>query len=290
MMENSKALGEAVFSNRTGIVIGALIGVMSGGFVGLLVGATVGFFSQRALKGIHVGALSPQKAFFEATFAVMGRIAKADGRVTENEIRYAEGVMTRMNLSGAKRQEAIALFNRGKESGFELSSVLIPLARLIRLRSDLKQMFVEILLQAAYADGQVSQEELLVVQEVCSLLQLSYQELEQILQRSRAEQAFHQQGFQGSGQGGYQGQGAFDQAYQRRNNARLLEQAYGVLGVGSEAGDSDVKRAYRRLMNQHHPDKLIAKGLPEEMMQLAKEKTQEIQAAYDRVREARKGA
>ncbi len=292
MMEQPKALGEAVFANRTGIVIGALIGVMSGGFIGLIVGAAVGFFSQRALKGIHVGALSPQKAFFEATFAVMGRIAKADGRVTENEIRYAEGVMTRMNLSGAKRQEAIELFKRGKEPGFELTSVVVPLARLIRMRSDLKQMFVEILLQAAYADGQVSQEELLVVQEVCSLLQLSYQELEQILQRSRAEQAFHQQGFQEGpqGQGGYQGHGAFDQAFQRRNNARLLEQAYGVLGVGSEAGDSEVKRAYRRLMNQHHPDKLIAKGLPEEMMQLAKEKTQEIQAAYDRVREARKGA
>ena len=65
------------------------------------------------------------------------------------------------------------------------------------------------------------------------------------------------------------------------------EQAYAVLGVSPHEADADVKRAYRRLMNQHHPDKLVAKGLPEEMMRAATEKTQEIKAAYERVKEAR---
>jgi DnaJ like chaperone protein len=66
-----------------------------------------------------------------------------------------------------------------------------------------------------------------------------------------------------------------------------LADAYGVIGVSPEASDADVKKAWRKLMSQHHPDKLIAKGLPEDMVQLAKEKTQEIQAAYDRIKAAR---
>jgi DnaJ like chaperone protein len=60
-----------------------------------------------------------------------------------------------------------------------------------------------------------------------------------------------------------------------------------VLGVAAGATDAEVKTAYRRLMNQHHPDKLVAKGLPEEMVALATEKTQEIKAAYDTVKAAR---
>ena len=65
-------------------------------------------------------------------------------------------------------------------------------------------------------------------------------------------------------------------------------EACAVLGVSPDASDDDVKRAYRRLMNRHHPDKLVAKGLPEEMMRAATEKDpREIKAAYDRVKEAR---
>ena len=136
-------------------------------------------------------------------------------------------------------------------------------------------MFVEIQLQVAFADGQVSQAELMVIQEVCSLLQINYHDLQQILQRCRAEQAFNQQSYYGHQQGFV-------------NEAQLLKEAYGVLGVEDSVDDAELKRAYRKLMSQHHPDKLIAKGLPEEMMQLAKEKTQEIQAAYDRIRDYRK--
>lgn len=66
-----------------------------------------------------------------------------------------------------------------------------------------------------------------------------------------------------------------------------LHNAYGVLGVSLTAANSEIKKAYRRLMNQHHPDKLTARGLPDGMVNLAKEKTQEIRAAYDLIREER---
>ena len=270
-----RKLGGIVYRFRTGIVIGALFGLMTGGLPGLLFGGFVGFMLQRALAAKVMAALNPQKLFFEATFSVMGKVAKADGRVTEQEITYAREVMNRMNLSEEKRHEAISLFSKGKETDYDIGTTLAPLARLIRFRPEVKQMFVEIQLQAAFADGQVSQAELLVVQEVCSTLQISYQDLQQILHRCRAEQAFNQQSYYGH-QAGYV------------NEAELLKEAYGVLGVDEDVEEAELKRAYRKLMSQHHPDKLIAKGLPEEMMQLAKEKTQELQAAYDRIREYRK--
>ncbi len=275
-----QALGAAVYKNRTGIVLGALLGLITGGLPGLLLGGVVGFALQRLLAAKVMAALNPQKLFFEATFAVMGKVAKADGRVTEQEISYAREVMTRMNLSEQKRREAIDLFNQGKDPEFDITAMMAPLARLIRFRPEVKQMFVEIQLQAAFADNQVSQAELLVIQEVCSLLQISYQDLEQILRRCRSEQAFNQQSYYSHQYGG----GPYGQV----DEAQMLNDAYGVLGVEASVSDSELKRAYRRLMSQHHPDKLIAKGLPEEMMLLAKEKTQELQAAYDRVRAHRK--
>ena len=70
-------------------------------------------------------------------------------------------------------------------------------------------------------------------------------------------------------------------------NKTSITDAYHLLGINAEATDQEVKRAYRKLMNEHHPDKLVAKGLPPEMMEIANRKAQDIQAAYDRVKSER---
>jgi DnaJ like chaperone protein len=101
---------------------------------------------------------------------------------------------------------------------------------------------------------------------------VTQREFDAVSARMSAEHSFNQQHF---------GQGA-------QTHAQELEHAYGVLGVSAECDNKTLKKAYRRLMSEHHPDKLVAQGLPDEMMQLAKEKTQEIQAAYDIVKRARK--
>jgi DnaJ like chaperone protein len=66
-----------------------------------------------------------------------------------------------------------------------------------------------------------------------------------------------------------------------------LDDAYAILNVDPDASDSELKRAYRKLISQHHPDKLVSKGLPEEMMKIATQKTQEIRAAYECVMDER---
>ncbi|WP_290700243.1 co-chaperone DjlA [Amphritea sp.] len=269
------SLGQLIRRNRTLLVIGGLIGLFSGGLVGLLFGAGIGVAISAALKNALGQALNPQDAFFKATFTVMGKLAKADGRVSQEEIQYAREVMNRMGLSEERRKEAMELFSLGKENDFDIAEVMRPLRALIRFRIPLKLMFVEIQLQAAMADGQVSEAETIIIREVCGLLQMSQAEMAALMARMQSQFSYQQHSYQ-SHQGGFV------------SEQQLLTESYGVLGVKESASDAELKKAYRRLMSQHHPDKLVAKGLPEEMMQLAKEKTQEIQGAYDRIKTARK--
>ena len=251
---------------RTGLIVGGGIGFWTGGFFGLLFGAAVGWYINRWLINLVLGEKSPQALFFKATFAVMGKVAKADGRVTEHEIQFARDVMLRMRLDDAKKRQAMVYFAEGKAADFDLAAVLRPLSLLIQRRSAVKIMFLEIQLQAAMADGEISPNELKVIQQVCTFLKMSQEDMNQLLSRMQAQQSF-------------QGQ---------QTSEESLEDAYQVLGVSATVDDPALKTAYRRLMSQHHPDKLVAKGLPPEMMLLAKEKTQEIQAAYDIVKTARK--
>lgn len=265
-------------NHRTGMVIGALIGLASGGFVGLLFGSIIGYQVDKLIRrfsGVEQWTQEKaQNAFFDATFAVMGKVAKADGRVTQAEIQYAEAVMARMQLTGDRRQRAIDLFTKGKTSGYELTDVLEPLRRALgRSNAQARMMFVEIQLAAALVDGEFSPSEGVVLGEMCKLLGVTQREFETVAARMAAEHSFHQQHHDGA---------------QAKPQANEVEQAYGVLGVAKDCDNKSLKQAYRRLMSQHHPDKLVAQGLPDEMMLLAKEKTQEIQAAYDVVKRSRK--
>ncbi|WP_027858135.1 co-chaperone DjlA [Marinobacterium jannaschii] len=266
-----RELGESVKRHSTAIVVGSLIGLASGGIWGLFFGGLIGFWISRGLKRA-VQKYNPQESFFRATFAVMGKLAKADGRVTEDEIAFARGVMDQMRLDEERRRSAIELFNRGKEDDFDIAEVLRPLAAFLRYRPNVRVIFVEIQLQAAMADGSVSENELKIIQQVCLQLQMTQQEIMALVARMQAQQSFHHQGGFGSAE----------------SAAMLLKDAYGTLGVSEDASDAEVKKAYRRLMSQHHPDKLVSKGLPEDMIELAKEKAQEIQAAYERIKTARK--
>ncbi|RAU19668.1 co-chaperone DjlA [Nitrincola tibetensis] len=264
--------GQGFIKHKTGLVIGGLIGLFTGGFFGLLFGGAVGYFLERMLK--KVKSIAPQQLFFRATFAVMGKIAKADGRVTESEIEFARAVMARMQLNEQAKRRAIEYFNEGKQPDFDMAKVLKPLALILRGRLSVKLMFLEMQLQTAMADGDMSAAELKVIEEICHLLQFTSLEMQAVVQRIRAAQNFAKHSHEWQQQPGL-------------NDAQLLEDAYGVLGVPTSATDAEIKKAWRKLMSQHHPDKLVAKGLPEEMLELAKEKTQEIQSAYDRIKVAR---
>ncbi|MES9943857.1 co-chaperone DjlA [Candidatus Thiodiazotropha sp. CDECU1] len=263
-----------------GKLVGGAFGFVLGGPLGAVLGAALGHRFDKGLQGLPDDQVSwgpgdqerVQTAFFTATFSVLGHLAKADGRVSPDEIKLAEALMAQMSLSSEMRKTAIHLFNEGKAEDFPLDDVVEQFRLECHRRQTLIQMFLEIQIQAAYADKRMDSAEESLLLHICSLLNISEFTFRRLERMIRAQSHY-------AGTGG-------DRAPSRAQGP-TLEDAYDVLNVTPAATDKEVKRAYRRLMSQHHPDKLVSKGLPEEMMKMAAQKTDEIKKAYERVKEAR---
>ncbi len=250
-----------------GKLLGGSFGFALGGPLGALVGAALGHTVDARRRGSPSARERTQTAFFTATFSVLGHLAKADGRVTRDEIRLAETVMAQMQLGDELRALAKNLFRQGKAPGFALDEVLDQFKRECHRSRLLLRMFIEVLLQAAYVDGVLHPAERAVLLHICSRLGITPTQFDHL--DAMVRDAHGRRPRTGAARGDD------------------LAGAYAVLDVSPQAGDDEIKRAYRRLLNQHHPDKLVAKGLPEEMMRLASQKTHEIRKAYERIRAAR---
>jgi DnaJ like chaperone protein len=265
-----------------GKILGFLFGFMlSKNLFGALLGLWLGHMFDRGrgfnFNGIAGGKedeISRQAAFFYTTFSVMGNVAKAKGQVTSHEIAFASAYMNKLGLSTELRQQAQDAFREGKSSSFPLKDRLVKFKRLMGNRHDLLLMFLEIQIQVAFSDGELDDAERSVLHTIAKFLGYSKSELDNLLEMIIAGANFHQQTGRGYRQ---QGSGNVPASGQQ------LVNAYKVLGVDKDTAMPVIKKAYKKLMSQHHPDKLIAKGLPPEMMESAKQKTQDIQAAYDMI-------
>ena len=268
-----------------GKILGGALGyVITESITGVMIGVFLGHQFDRSPRsrkrtrrakseGIGFGRANQeqtQAAFFTATFSVMGHISKSDGRVSPEEIQLAEQVMQQMRLSQEQRVAAIEHFNYGKQEAFNLDEVLQEFRQTCHRKTSLLQMFIEIQLQAAYADGNKSSVEEQILQHICNALGYPAALLAQMEAMFFASKRNYRS---------YRSNGA--------NSSSVLDDAYQIIGVNSSATDAEVKKAYRRLMSKNHPDKLIAKGLPEEMIEIATNKTQEIQKAYDLISDSR---
>ena len=264
-----------------GKILGGILGyALSETLLGVLIGAFLGHMFDRNVSSKKGGGFTfdpgkqerRQNVFFDTTFSVLGHISKSDGRVSQEEIALAERVMQQMRLSKEQRVAAIELFNQGKQADFDLDQALREFRESIGGKITLIQMFIEIQLQAVYADGTKSSSEARILQKICQALgypEVLLAQLESMLFASQRSRQSYQT----------------NEAYASSSTA--LEDAYKIIGVSETASDAEVKKAYRKLMSQNHPDKLIAKGLPEEMIEIATNKTQEIQKAYDLIEKSR---
>ncbi|GAA5139568.1 co-chaperone DjlA [Thalassotalea piscium] len=254
-----------------GKIFGFLFGLMlSKNIFGALLGAWLGHKFDKGLS-FDFDALNQknegqrQQVFFYSTFAIMGYIAKADGRVSEHEIAFANAYMDKLGLDATLRQQAQDAFSEGKMAGFPIDQQLKTLKRNCYNRQDLMLMFLEIQIQVAFADGQLGDEERAVLHHIAKQLGFSVSQLDQLLEMIIAGAKFNQNRGNVS-QGG---------------SKQQLENAYKLLGVNADDSPQVIKKAYRKQMAQHHPDKLVAKGLPPEMMEMANQKAQDIQSAYE---------
>ena len=247
--------------------VGAIIGLLAGGFPGLLVGAFIGHGAGILLKRFLVGGLKVvQSQLVDSVFAIMGAICKADNIVTRDEIQAVEQMFNLLNLHGEQRQQAKEAFNRGKQAGFDLDAAVDQFARISRGRGPLVQLFLQMQVMAVAADGRIDPAEHEMLVRIARRLGLSEADVAQLEALLRAST---------SGPTG------------ATTAPNRLADAYTALGVTPESDAATIKRAYRKLISQNHPDKLAARGLPESMRAVAEERSREINSAYDLIKSAR---
>lgn len=269
-----------------GKVLGLLIGMLAGGLSGAVLGFFIGMVIDRIVANglLNLGGAGNREAvqqrYLTTLFSIMGHLAKADGRVSEEEITLTENLMQRMGLTADHRQDAIRHFKHGASAEFELVAEMALFREQCGRRATLINMLLVTLIGVAYADGELHPSEKTILQRVAAELGIQQHHFEQILGMVGAQQGFSQRA----------GGGSYGPYTAQRPPADLLDEAYRALGVSASATDKEVKRAYRKLMSEHHPDKLIAQGMPDDMIALATEKTQAIQQAWELIDKQRKHA
>lgn len=252
-------------------VIGVIAGYYFFGPFGALIGFFIGSFIDR-IRSYGTGALNPlqnalrQAVFLETVFISMGKLAKADGHVSQHEIDHAEQFMQKLGMTAEHRQQAIALFKRGTDPAFDIGPTVLRFMAVCGHTKNLKEVMLVYLIVMVLADGHFHPAEETLLTNIAAQLGYGPDAFRHLM-----EMVLNQSHFAG-------GQAA---------TASALDDAYKALGVGKESTDAEIKRAYRKLISQYHPDKLIGQGMPEDMIAMATEQAKEIQLAYDLIKKNR---
>ncbi|MGL5742377.1 MAG: co-chaperone DjlA [Legionella sp.] len=276
-----------------GKLIGAFCGYLIIGHVGAIFGLLVGNLFDRGLANYFFNPhwlyysekrKAVQKIFFEATFTIMGHLAKVDGRVTEEKIHMAQLLMDEMRLNQEQKAHAKKLFIKGKQPDFNLIAMIGTLKTACKDNRDLLRLFVDIQYRIAQTDG-LSSKKIKILDQIFS--QLGFAALHKQYRFYEDFGTNHYTEKEHDSQQQTQGPSSSSQShssyrrYSYQPTRTNLDYAYALIEVSPNASKQEVKRAYRRLLSRNHPDKLIAQGLPQEMIKLANEKTQKIVKAYE---------
>lgn len=270
-----------------GKIIGVFFGYLVGGVVGALLGLAIGHIFDRGLQGkqtLKFTRLTPdlvaqiRPEFITATFAVMGHIANIDERQPEDLVKLAKHVMDRIGIKEDRRGDALRLFNEGQKPDFPLQTVIGQCYVACKNEPSLLEIFIELQLYAAHYFGKVNPLAKQTLLTICYQLDLGNSDYNRIERLVKAEYELPTPAPNPKSK---------KKSRVRRGKYAGLEDAYAILNTTPEASDEEVKAAYRRLTSQHHPDKLVARGMSEELLKSAEEKTRLIRAAYERIREVR---
>jgi DnaJ like chaperone protein len=260
-----------------GKLVGAAAGLATGqpwlALVGLIVGHQFdrGFADRITRFGPEVADGRLEKLptqFLETLFHAIGHIAKADGRVTEDEIRAARALMHRLGLGPSQVRQAIHWFEAGKDSAWPLRERVRELRVGSARRPEARALFLRLLMEVALANANMHQRERTLMWVVCREFDVGRVELAQLEAMLRAQRGFRRS--------------AAGSADEKR-----LDDAYATLGVDKASSNEEIKRAYRRLMNRNHPDKLAAGNPDPATIAEAERRTREVRSAYEMLKARR---
>ena len=251
--------------------IGFIAGFIFFGIFGAIFCLFIGSMIDR-MMAYGTGGMNPlqnalrQAVFLETAFILMGKLAKADGHVSQDEIEHVEQFMQKLGMTAEHRAQAIALFNRGADPAFDIEPILKKFMAVCGHTKNLKQMLLVYLIVIALADRHFHPAEEALLAYIAGRLGYGQAEFRQLL-----DMVLNQTHFAGG----------------QASAAAALDDAYKALGVTKDSTDAEIKRAYRKLMSQYHPDKLIGQGMPEDMIAIATEQAKEIQLAHDLIKKSR---
>lgn len=227
------------------------------------------------------------RAFLEHLSGLMGLLAKSDGRVSEADISAAEQLFSELRLSGKARLRAIKFFREGAREGVDLPRSMRRFARHFPDRHAAHELVMALANYARRA-GKLDDYQKEIIGDVASLLNLPRADVDRMLSLFSAQRRGWQQ--QSPHQQHRQQQQQRRQSYSGTEGGRTarpssppdfaLFQACRILGVSADASEDEIKKAYRRLMSQNHPDKMMAQGMSADKIRRATEETKRIQDAY----------
>lgn len=246
-------------------IIGLIAGFYLLGVIGAILGYVLGAVIDR-VRTLGTGGVNPlrnalrQAVFLETLFTLMGKLAKADGHISQGEIAHAELFMHKLAMTADHRRQAISWFKKGADQSFDIGPTYRRFMSVCGQTKDLKQVLLVYLIVTALADGHIHPAEEALLFEIASHLGYAKAAFQQLMDMVLNQSHFGRQPI---------------------DPDAALDDAYKALGVTRDSTDQDIKRAYRKLMSQYHPDKLMGQGLPEDMIAVATEQAKEIQLAYD---------
>lgn len=252
--------------NWIGAAIGAFVGSSRGGILGGIIGAVLGNWVEGKIRGdAPVSAVHSQTGMREelvvltAISAMLAKLAKADGHISMDEVRYCEDVFTRLGLRGEKREFCIRTFRQAKSDGNSIYDYAASFAA-AQPDGDVRTVVYDILWDLACVDGRVSPEERDILANIVRPLRIDPRLF-----------AWHS---------ARRGMGDTAQAGFRAD-------PYEVLGVKRSMSNEELRTAYREKAKRLHPDILRAQGLSEELLGRANEQMSRINAAWDEIKKER---
>lgn len=250
-------------------LVAFFVGARFGGFAGIGLGLLLLYlFKDNLDAGIGKSNEKINSKFIENIFGLFGNMAKAKGIVEKADLQGALNLMRSMRISAEYENLAKSSFNKGKKSNFDFDTSVIDLKNLFETKQEVLQMVLEILISVALIDGHMHANEKKLLQRATKLLGFDENFLEILIRRFKNEQ---------TNQSNY----AFEENFSEESKKSVLDMAYETLELNKTATEAEVRKQYKRMISKNHPDKFIAKKMPQKLIDMAKEKTQRINESYN---------
>ncbi len=250
---------------------GAIIGFLFFNIPGAILGALIGYLFEGGSGGSsrrysYNSRNLQQQEFYKNLFGLLAVFAQGDGVVTREEIDIVDHfVRYELNLNEQDRKMAIKFFDQAKKDGYELKYYAEKIAKLVRYNPNILNSIMNLLFRLSDANDGPSKKQEDFLDELQFIFRLSH------------EKNYQSSSYRNNRTGS-----------RRMSSKNRLKEAYETLDLEPGADKRQVKKKYRELAKKYHPDKIIAKDLPDEFVQMAKEKFTEIQSAYEEIMKSKR--